>query len=220
MTRAADQHAELMDRVYRHTRHVYDATRRYYLLGRDAMLQGIERTPDINVLEVGCGTARNLIRLAAIRPHARLFGLDASALMLDTAQRNIRRAGLESRITLRRCFAERLSHRGTFFLESPFDAILFPYCLSMIPPWRESLDAAFDNLTPRGTIHIVDFWDQRDLPAPFRFTLNHWLASFHVTPRPELIQSLYEMHRRGVIQLEITPVVRRYAFIARVTKLS
>ena len=30
--------AAAMDRMYRLTRHVYDATRRYYLLGRDRML--------------------------------------------------------------------------------------------------------------------------------------------------------------------------------------
>jgi len=35
---AAFDHADLMDRVYRRQRHLYDATRKYYLLGRDPML--------------------------------------------------------------------------------------------------------------------------------------------------------------------------------------
>src|SRR5690242_4413087 len=30
--------AELMDRLYRRQRHVYDATRKYYLLGRDRLI--------------------------------------------------------------------------------------------------------------------------------------------------------------------------------------
>ncbi len=31
-------HATLMDRVYKRQRHFYDATRKYYLLGRDPMI--------------------------------------------------------------------------------------------------------------------------------------------------------------------------------------
>ena len=34
-------HAALMDGVYRWQRHVYDVTRKYYLLGRDRMIAGL-----------------------------------------------------------------------------------------------------------------------------------------------------------------------------------
>lgn len=34
-------HANLMDRIYRRQRHFYDATRKYYLLGRDPMIAGL-----------------------------------------------------------------------------------------------------------------------------------------------------------------------------------
>ena len=36
-----DSHAELMDGVYRHQRHIYDSTRKYYLLGRDRLIAGL-----------------------------------------------------------------------------------------------------------------------------------------------------------------------------------
>ena len=45
-----------MDRMYRNQRLIYDATRAYYLLGRDQMLRGLGAGPGDKVLEVGCGT--------------------------------------------------------------------------------------------------------------------------------------------------------------------
>ncbi|TIV74063.1 MAG: SAM-dependent methyltransferase, partial [Mesorhizobium sp.] len=35
-------HAELMDGVYRWQRHIYDLTRKYYLLGRDRLIDGLD----------------------------------------------------------------------------------------------------------------------------------------------------------------------------------
>jgi len=34
--------AELMNRTYRHQRHVYDFTRKYYLLGRDRVIASLD----------------------------------------------------------------------------------------------------------------------------------------------------------------------------------
>ena len=58
---AADNHAALMDRVYRRQRHIYDFTRKYYLFGRDRLIDAMQPKPGARILEVGCGTARNLI---------------------------------------------------------------------------------------------------------------------------------------------------------------
>ena len=70
------EHARRMDRMYRLQRHVYDATRKYYLFGRDAAIQGLDIPPDGSVLEIGCGTGRNLALIGRLFPQARLFGLD------------------------------------------------------------------------------------------------------------------------------------------------
>ena len=67
--------------------------------------------PGESVVEVGCGTARNLIRIARLYPGTELFGLDASQEMLRTAAQNIAAAGLTGRITLVHGYAEALRLR-------------------------------------------------------------------------------------------------------------
>ncbi|TIM52630.1 MAG: class I SAM-dependent methyltransferase, partial [Mesorhizobium sp.] len=78
-------HGELMDGVYRWQRHVYDLTRKYYLLGRDRLISGLDVPVGGTVLELGCGTGRNIVLAARLYPDARFFGLDISAEMLETA---------------------------------------------------------------------------------------------------------------------------------------
>ncbi len=89
-----------MDRIYRRQRHVYDVTRKFYLLGRDQLIAALDPPAGGSVLEVGCGTGRNLILAARRYPEARFFGLDVSGEMLATAGINIMRAGLGKRISL------------------------------------------------------------------------------------------------------------------------
>ena len=64
-------HAARMDRIYAGQRHIYDLTRKYYLFGRDRMIDRLDLQPGATVLEVGCGTGRNLIRAARAWPDAR-----------------------------------------------------------------------------------------------------------------------------------------------------
>src|SRR6201986_4433829 len=89
-----------MDRMYRRQRHIYDLTRKFYLLGRDELIDGLRPPPGAAVLEIACGTGRNLIRAARLYPKARFFGLDVSEAMLQTARQNIAAAGLSGRIQL------------------------------------------------------------------------------------------------------------------------
>ena len=56
--------AALMDRIYHRQRRYYDFTRKYYLLGRDRLIEGLAPPPGGRVLEIGCGTARNLVAAA------------------------------------------------------------------------------------------------------------------------------------------------------------
>ena len=55
------RHRDLMDRIYRHQRHIYDLTRKYYLLGRDELITALAPPGNGSVLEIGCGTGRNLL---------------------------------------------------------------------------------------------------------------------------------------------------------------
>ena len=88
---------EEMDRMYRLQRYFYDFTRKYYLLGRDRLLREMDLAPGARVLEIGCGTARNLGLLARGRPDVMYYGIDASHEMLMTAEARIVRARLEER---------------------------------------------------------------------------------------------------------------------------
>jgi S-adenosylmethionine-diacylgycerolhomoserine-N-methlytransferase len=218
---AADQ-AVAMDRMYRLTRHVYDVTRAYYLLGRDRMLAKVITNPSTATLEVGCGTARNLIKLARRPEPGLLCGLDASQEMLDTAAASITRAGVPAagheRIRLRQGLAECLDAKSMFGRDQPFDTIFFSYCLSMVPTWPGALEAALANLKTGGHLVIVDFWDQRDLPGVFAAGLKKWLSMFHVHYRPEVHDALAALGTSGRAGVAFESVAKRYAYIASLTK--
>ena len=209
---------ESMDRMYRMQRYFYDVTRKYYLLGRDKLLDEIIVQPGESVLEVGCGTARNLIILGRKHPRAKLFGLDASAAMLETAQGKVDAAGVKN-ISLKTALADDFAFDKTFELAEPFDKIFFSYSISMIPPWRESIDNALANLKQGGELFIVDFYDQADLPRSFQKFLKWWLSKFHVRFWPELMTYLRSMDGSGAVSLRVEPLFRRYSFLAWVKKL-
>jgi S-adenosylmethionine-diacylgycerolhomoserine-N-methlytransferase len=205
-------HFGLMDRVYRRQRHIYDFTRKYYLFGRDRLIRKLDLKPGESLIEIGCGTARNLIAIARRYPKSKLYGLDASAEMLQTARAQLARAGLARQITLAHGLAEGLSP-AAFGLQG-FDHALFSYSLSMIPDWRHALLAAGRAISPQGLVHIVDFGDFANLPG--RAILRAWLGLFHVSPRAELLAGLEtELREKGLILLP-----GRYAFVLSLTKVS
>ena len=204
-------HAALMDRVYRRQRHIYDLTRKYYLLGRDRLVRQLRAQPGEHVVEIGCGTARNLVLVNRAYPGARLYGLDASEAMLTTARESLVRAGLGEKVELRQGLAEDMNP-ALFGLAQGFDHAIFSYSLSMIPDWRGALLAAADATRPEGRIHIVDFGDLKGLWPRAEQGLRAWLRLFHVAPRDELLGAM-EAGAGGasVRALDILP--GRYAFV-------
>src|ERR1700722_16563024 len=202
-----------MDRVYRRQRYIYDLTRRYYLFGRDRMIRDLALAPGESGVGVGCGTARNLIRIARLYPGVELFGLDASAEMLRTAFGNVARAGLSDRITLVRGYAEALRPE-LFGRTKPFDRVLFPYSLSMIPDWRQALSAADESLSEGGRLHVVDFGDLTGLGPMAAGVLRAWLRLFHVEPRVEILRAIEaETGKDGIPGREFKLLPARYAFL-------
>jgi S-adenosylmethionine-diacylgycerolhomoserine-N-methlytransferase len=176
---------DLMDRIYRHQRHVYDLTRKYFLLGRDRMIAEIDARDGARILEIGCGTGRNLIRVARKYPGASCFGIDVSTEMLNSAMHAISRAGLKARVRLAHADATQLE-AGLLFGVEQFDRIFISYTLSMIPQWQSVAGKAIAHLARDGELRIIDFGRQERLPVAFRRLLWRWLGAFHVEPRDDL----------------------------------
>lgn len=203
-------HASLMDGVYRRQRHIYDLTRKYYLLGRDGMVAGLDVPKGGTVLELGCGTGRNIVLAARHYPKARFLGLDISSAMLETASAVIAREGLAERVKLARGDASAFDV-GTLFARGDVDRVFLSYSLSMIPQWEHAVAAALAALKPGGSLHIVDFGRQERLPRAFKRMLRAWLSKFHVAPRDSLREALDSACERYGATLSFQSLYRGYA---------
>lgn len=217
MSAAESAHAALMDGVYRHQRHVYDLTRKYYLLGRDRLIEGLGVPPDGTLLELGCGTGRNLIQAALRYPDARFFGIDISQAMLETASAAVARHGLSGRTMLAKGDATAFD-ASALFGQPAFDRIFISYALSMIPGWERAIPTALAALAPGGSLHIVDFGRQERLPRWFRSGLRAWLAKFHVAPRDSLREVLESECQQIGASLSFETLYRGYAIRAVLEK--
>jgi len=209
-----------MDKIYRPQKYIYDVTRKYYLFGRDTLLDSMPVRSGERILEAGCGTGRNIVKLASAHPNAKFYGFDASEEMLSMARAQSARRGLGDRVTLTRALAEEMDHQKTFGLKEPFDRIFFSYSLSMIPPWREALDQALNNLKPGGVLYVVDFCDFGRWPGFFGGLMRFWLKSFHVEYRREHIEHLRRRAAAGDGRLKERYLGGRYSYIATFEKVT
>ena len=209
--RASDRHAELMDRVYRSQSGIYDLSRKYYLLGRDQLIAALEPPAGGRVLEIGCGTARNLVRAAKAWPDAEFYGFDISSEMLKAARKNLAHTGMQGRITLFHSDAENPGRAMPHAVRG-LDRIFLSFCLSMIPDWQGAIRQALALLAPGGELHIVDFGQSEGLPPAFRSLLLQWLALFHVEPRRELQSFLVGLDSEIGTRSEFVPLYRGYSW--------
>jgi S-adenosylmethionine-diacylgycerolhomoserine-N-methlytransferase len=201
-----------MDQMYRRQRYIYDATRKFYLLGRDELIAELNPPAGGATLEIACGTGRNLIRAARAYPQTRFFGLDVSDEMLTTARVQIAAAGLASRVTLARGDATSFDAQALFGVAA-FDRVFVSYALSMIPDWERALAEAATRLAPNGSLHVVDFGDQGGWPGVFRGALRAWLARFEVTPRLALEAELRALAASRGFSVAFRPLFWRYTFL-------
>jgi S-adenosylmethionine-diacylgycerolhomoserine-N-methlytransferase len=158
-----------IERYYRLHSRIYDATRWLFLFGRTAILDDIAAvaTP-ARILEVGCGTGKNLVNLANRFPEATITGVDLSETMLGVARRKVARFGERVRL-LHRAYDAPLSQPGAF------DLVLFSYALSMFNPgFDTAIAAASADLAPGGHVAVVDF---HDTPLPL---FARWMGVNHV----------------------------------------
>lgn len=175
-----------MRRYYRLHATIYDATRWTFLLGRNEALQllttGLE--PGSTVLEVGCGTGRNLRRIAAQNADCHLIGVDVSPDMLARARKAT--AGFAQRVQL----VEQPYGTGVYRPEKPVDAVLFSYALTMFNPgWEAAIQQAYDDLRPGGRIVVADFHDSHKASFQWWMHKNHVRMNGHLLPQ---LQTLFQ----------------------------
>ena len=169
---------------------------------------------DGRLLEIGCGTGRNLLKAHRLYPTARLYGLDISAEMLNSARRHFARER-QTPVLVR---ADATNFDAAEFETDRFERVMISYALSMIPDWEAAIDAALAVVAPGGSLHIVDFGQQERLPRWFRSLLVGWLARFHVTPRARLQAALEERLVQANADMIFEEIGGGYAWHAIVRK--
>jgi len=169
-----------VENYYRLHARIYDSSRWAFLFGRDVILDlAADYCRPANILEIGCGTGRNLRRLQRLFPSARLTGVDCSADMLDIARR---RLGGDATLLQQRYEAPIGNTCGK---SDGFDLIVASYALSMFNPgWEQAIDALCRDLRPSGCVALVDFHD-----TPSR-RFRQWMAMNHVRMEGHLLEYL------------------------------
>ena len=147
------------------------------------MLAGLDAAAGGTVLELGCGTGRNLVlRRAALSDAALLRPRHLRGDAGDGAQADLAREAIAAAQRSWRRATRPISTRLALFGRQRFDRVFISYALSMIPGWEKTIELALQSLAPGGALHIVDFGRQEQLPGWFRGMLRAWLARFSVTP--------------------------------------
>ena len=218
-TLAEDQNAPptLMDQIYKRQRFIYDASRKYYLLGRDELIKSLQIPENGTGLELGCGTGRNLICAAKVYKSATLYGIDISSEMLKTAGSSIYKANLEHRLNLAKGDAITINTQSAFAIPS-FDRVFISFSLSMIPNWQAALTHGLSLVKPGGELHIIDFGECDKLPNPFKAMLYKWLELFHVRPIPNMSQWVSEIAENNGGTAVSKPLYSGYSFYASIKK--
>ena len=172
-------------RYYRFHAMIYDLTRWTFLRGREELIrQAAARCYPNDILEVGCGTGKNLLHLGRLFPEAQLWGLDLSPCMLARTRQKLR--GLCQRVTLVQAAYDQPLAPGSY------DLVVFSYALSMFNPgWEAAILTARRDLSPGSLIAVVDFHH-----SPFQ-SFKRWMAFNHVRLDSHLLPRLLELFPSG-----------------------
>ena len=142
-------------RHYKKDASIYDFNRRFFLFGRNRLINQIAKTlSPSSILEIGCGTGVNLIKLNKLFPDSKITGLDVSPEMLHVARTKTSR---NANITL-------INEMFDQHMSLPmFDLILCSYTSSTVPNLSLFLSAIATHLTEQGHFACVDFHSSRSV---------------------------------------------------------
>lgn len=182
-----EKQQQAMRRYYRWQSRIYDLTRWTFLFGRRSVLRHLPFSKEdrLQVLEVGCGTGKNLVALASRFPKASITGLDVSKDMIKAAEKKT------SRFRNRMELIELPYGKLPGFAEK-FDIILFSYSLTMInPQWLDLLEQSKLDLKKGGYLVVVDFHDSRWPWFKGHMANNHVRMDSHLLP---VLKKLFHKH--------------------------
>lgn len=127
-----------------------------------------------SILDLGCGTGKQLVQLKKHYPDAKITGVDRSEHMLDIAREKLG----ESVQLIYSAYIEEL------FEENTFDMIVGSYSLTMVEEIPKKLDHIKYHLKPEGTLLVVDFDN-----TPFKW-FREWMMINHVDMKSGLFTIL------------------------------
>jgi len=195
-------HAAKLEDFYAGQAAAYDRFRERLLHGRDELLARLPLHPGTVLVELGCGTGRNLEPIAH-----RLGGLAAVHLvdlcpsLLAVARQRIAARGWSNVQAVE-------ADATTWQPPQPADIVLCAYSLTMMPDWRATVANACAMLRPGGLLAVVDFTviDQAvaelagvsKQPAALRWAWRRWFGHDGVRPDmrmlPHLAANLHTVH--------------------------
>ena len=163
----AEKHRHNISQYYRIHSYIYDATRWSFLFGRTALVKHIPALPpNPQILEVGCGTGKNIIQLKQRFPDAQITGVDLSPHMLKKARKKI----TDSSTTFKK-----MHYSLDNLNKKNYDLILFSYSLTMMGiEYSQIITRIKNDISPNGYLAIVDFHT-----SPFSWFKN-WMEINHV----------------------------------------
>lgn len=176
---SSEEQTRHMEQYYKLQSKIYDATRWSFLFGRKRIIRQLPLSIERNarILEIGCGTGYNLVRLAKQFPKAQLIGLDVSPDMTALSRKNTQ------------AFSERVQiiqapyESGHQLFEGHVDVVLFSYSLTMInPQWSELILQAIKDLKAGGLIAVTDFHDSKNQWFKKHMSNHHVRMDGHLLP--------------------------------------
>ena len=157
----------------------------------DLLAAGLVDEPNIEVLDLGTGTAQIPIELCRRYPQLRVVAVDLADHMLRIAQENVVRAGLADRITLERADAKTKS-----LFAGRFAAVISNSLIHHVPEPGSVLAEAVRAAAPGALLFFRDLLRPPDDAAVKRLVYQHARQATHDQ------QQLFDASLRAALSLD------------------